>query len=157
MKLLGCDPRQDLPLQLIDDTGVEVVPMDELLKRSDFVSLHCDLNPTTRGLIGERELKLMKPTAVLINTSRGPVVQQAAIEKALIDGTIAGAGLDVFEIEPIPATSPLLKMDNVLLTPHLSQSSERAAHRAHWQVIRNVVELLDEWETRNANPQGVSR
>ena len=99
----------------------------------------------------------MKPTAVLINTSRGPVVQQAAIEKALLEGTIAGAGLDVFEIEPIPATSPLLKMDNVLLTPHLSQSSERAAHRAHWQVIRNVVELLDEWETRNANPQGVSR
>lgn len=153
MKLLGCDPRQDLPLQLIDDTGVEVVQMDELLKRSDFVSLHCDLNPSTRGLIGERELKLMKPTAVLINTSRGPVVQQAAIEKALLEGTIAGAGLDVFEIEPIPATSLLLKMDNVLLTPHLSQSSERAAHRAHWQVIRNVVELLDQWESQRETQQ----
>jgi D-3-phosphoglycerate dehydrogenase len=157
MKLLGCDTRKDLPLQLLDDTGVEVVPMDELLKRADFVSLHCDLNPSTRGLIGQRELKLMKPSAVLINTSRGPVVQQAAIEKALMEGTIAGAGLDVFEVEPIPATSPLLKMDNVLLTPHLSQSSERAAHRTHWQVIRNVVELLDEWESRNASPQGVRR
>lgn len=146
MKLLGCDTSPDIPLQLRDDTGVEVVPMDELLKRSDFVSLHCDLNPTSRGLIGERELKLMKRSAVLINTSRGPVVQQAALEKALAEGTIAGAGLDVFEVEPIPASSPLIKMDNVLLTPHLAQSSERAAHRTHRRVVQNVVELLDQWE-----------
>lgn len=147
MKLLGTDIRHDIPLQLIDDTGVEVVPLDELLKRSDFVSLHCDLNPISRGLIGERELSLMKPTAVLINTSRGPVVQQAALERALLTGQIAGAGLDVFEIEPIPAGSPLLTLDNVLLSPHLAQSSVRAAHRTHWRVIRNLVELLDQWES----------
>lgn len=147
MKLLGTDTRGDIPLQLIDDTGVEVVPMDELLKRSDFVSLHCDLNPSSRGLIGERELKLMKSTAVLVNTSRGPVVQQAALERALLERTIAGAGLDVFEVEPIPADCSLLKMDNVLLSPHLAQSSERAAHRTHHRVVRNLVELLDQWES----------
>lgn len=148
MTLLGTDPRSDISLQLIDDTNLELTDLDDLLKRSDFVSINCDLNDSTRGLIGERELGLMKDSAVLINTARGPVVQQAAIENALVNGTIAGAGLDVFETEPLPDSSPLRSLDNVLLTPHLAQSSERAAHRTHRRVIQNVVELLDQHEGR---------
>ncbi|HED54489.1 MAG TPA: dihydrofolate reductase [Phycisphaerales bacterium] len=148
MTLLATDPKPDIPLQLLDDTGVEMVELDELLERSDFVSLNCDLNPTTRHLIGRRELGLMKPTAVLINTSRGPVVDQKALESCLVEGGIAGAGLDVYEAEPIDRESPLLTLENVLLSPHLAQSSDRAAHRVHWITIRNVVELLEQSEGR---------
>ena len=148
MTLLATDPKPDIPLQLLDDTGVTMVPLDDLLRQSDFISLNCDLNPSTRHLIGEHELGLMKPTAVLINTSRGPVVHQAALEAALVRGQIAGAGLDVYEGEPIDSASPLLTLDNVLLSPHLAQSSDRAAHRVHWITIRNVVELLEQSEGR---------
>ena len=143
MTLLGTDPRTNISLQLIDDTNLQLTDLDDLLKESDFVSLHCDLNDTSRGLIGKRELDLMKESAVLINTSRGPVVRQAALEQALVTGAIAGAGLDVYETEPLQNSSPLLTLDNVLLTPHLAQSSDRAAHRTHRRVIQNVVELLD--------------
>lgn len=148
MKLLATDPRTDIPFQLIDDVNLELTDLDDLLQRSDFVSLNCDLNETTRGLIGTRELGLMQKSAVLINTSRGPVVKQRELEQALVDGVIAGAGLDVFEEEPIRPDSPLLTLDNVLLTPHLAQSSDRAAHRTHRRVIQNVVELLDMHEGR---------
>lgn len=148
MKLIATDPRTDIPLQLIDDTNLELTDLDDLLERSDFVSLNCDLNESTRGLIGKRELGLMQESAVLINTSRGPVVQQTAIEDALVNGNIAGAGLDVFETEPLSAESPLLKLDNVMLTPHLAQSSDRAAHRTHKRVVQNVVDLLSMHEGR---------
>jgi phosphoglycerate dehydrogenase-like enzyme len=103
-----------------DNLGVRFRLFDEILKSSDLVSLHVPLLPTTRHLIGARELGLMKPTAYLINTCRGPVIDEAALTTALQNNTIAGAGLDVFDQEPPPPDNPLFKLDNVVLTPHLA-------------------------------------
>ena len=103
-----------------DSLGVRFRLFDEILKTSDLVTLHVPLLPTTRHLIGARELGLMKPHAYLINTCRGPVVDEAALTQALVNNTIAGAGLDVFDQEPPPADNPLFKLDNVILTPHLA-------------------------------------
>ena len=100
------------------ELGVELVSMDEVLAGSDFVTINTLLNSATRGLIGEAELRRMKPTAYLINTARGPIVQEAVLIQALREGWIAGAGLDVFEREPLPADSPLRDLDNVILSPH---------------------------------------
>jgi len=98
--------------------GVELVDLDTLLSESDFVSIHCLLNDDTRGLIGERELNLMKPTAFLVNTARGPIIDQQALTTALRDKKIRGAALDVFEIEPIDADDPILALDNLIPLPH---------------------------------------
>jgi phosphoglycerate dehydrogenase-like enzyme len=92
----------------------------ELLKTSDIVSLHVPLLPTTRHMIGAQELKMMKPTAYLVNTCRGPVVDETALIEALSNGTIAGAGLDVFDQEPPPADNPLFRLQNVILTAHMA-------------------------------------
>jgi len=98
--------------------GVELVSLEELLRASDYVLVNCPLTPQTRGLLGKEQFALMKPDAVLINTARGPIVQQAALIEALQSGQIAGAALDVFEQEPLSADSPLASMDNVILTSH---------------------------------------
>jgi len=98
--------------------GVELVSADELFKQSDFLSVSMPLSDATRHFVNAERLKTMKPTAFLINTSRGPVVDQKALHKALVDGTVAGAGLDVFEVEPAPADEPIFKLDNVIVTPH---------------------------------------
>lgn len=98
--------------------GVELVSMDELLRESDFLAINTLLNKHTKGIVGEAELRKMKPTAYLINTARGPIVNETALIKALRENWIAGAGLDVFETEPLPAGSPLRELDNVLLSPH---------------------------------------
>jgi phosphoglycerate dehydrogenase-like enzyme len=100
------------------ELGVEMVSLDELLRESDYVLINCPLTPETRGLLGKEQLARMKPDAVLINTARGPIVNEAALIEALQAGSIAGAGLDVFESEPLGADSPLVKMDNVILTSH---------------------------------------
>ena len=100
------------------ELGVELVSLDDLFRRSDFLSISCPLNDETRGLVGERLIGLMKPTASLINTARGPVVDQAALTRALTNGVIAGAGLDVFEDEPTSSDETLATLDNVILTPH---------------------------------------
>jgi len=102
------------------------VPLDELLETADFVSLHVPLLPETHGLIGDDELRRMKPSAYLINTSRGPVVDQAALAQALREGWIAGAGLDVFDPEPLPPDSPLLELNNVVMTPHMAAHTDEA-------------------------------
>lgn len=104
--------------------GVELIPLEALLARADVVSVHCPLNEDTKGLLGEKEFKKMKPTAILLNTARGPIVQYNALVYALQEGWIAGAGLDVQESEPLLAESPLKKMDNVFLTPHVAWYSE---------------------------------
>jgi phosphoglycerate dehydrogenase-like enzyme len=100
------------------DLGVTRVSLEHLLRRSDYVLINCPLNAETRHLIGERELGFMKPKAVLINAARGPIVDQAALIRALESRAIAGAALDVFENEPLEADSPLLKLENVILTSH---------------------------------------
>jgi D-3-phosphoglycerate dehydrogenase len=134
----------EMPSDFVAKTGIHMVPKDELLGQADFVSLNCDLNPTSFHLIGQRELSLMKPTAYLINTSRGPVVDEPALIEALRAGKIAGAGLDVFEAEPLPQDSPLRSMPNVLLSPHNANSSPEAWERVHHSTIRNLLEVLNE-------------
>lgn len=104
--------------------------LDEVLAESDAVVIALPLTPQTRGLIGERELRLMKPTAFLINVGRGPIVQEAALLRALQEGWIAGAGLDVFEQEPLPPDSPFYDLENVILTPHVAGTSPRYMDRA---------------------------
>lgn len=118
---------------------VKSVSLEELVHSSDFVSVNCDLNPTSFHLINTTILSQMKPDAVLINTARGPVVDEKALVKALQEKKIAGAALDVFEEEPIPASSPLLKMDNVMMAPHNSNSSPAAWENVHWNTVRNLL------------------
>jgi phosphoglycerate dehydrogenase-like enzyme len=103
-----------------DALGVRFRLLNELLRTSDIVSLHVPLTPQTRHMVGSSELKLMKPSAYLINTCRGPVVDEPALYEALTSGTIAGAGLDVFDREPPPTDNPLFRLDNVVLTPHFA-------------------------------------
>jgi D-3-phosphoglycerate dehydrogenase len=141
MKLMGNDI-VEIDHVFIAETGVEMTSLDDLLARADFVSLNCDLNPTSMHLINARTLSLMRPNSVLVNTARGPIVDEPALVAALQTGTIAGAALDVFEIEILPADSPLKQMDNVMLAPHNSNSSPAAWERVHWKTIKNLVEGL---------------
>lgn len=141
MKVLGTDI-VDIDHVFVSETGIEMTTLDLLLSNSDFVSVNCDLNPTSHHLINADTLALMKPNAILINTARGPIVEEKALVAALNSGQVGGAALDVFEFEPLPADSPLLKMDNVLLAPHNSNSSPAAWERVHWNTIKNLVEGL---------------
>ena len=124
---------------VMTDLGVEPVGFEDLLKRSDFLSIHCPLLEQTHHLIGERELQLMKPTAVLINTSRGPVVDEAALAQALVQGEIAAAGLDVLESEPPQPDNPLLQLDNVVITPHIAGYSDTFWHDFWSHSVRTVI------------------
>lgn len=141
MTLFGNDVLNISP-EFVKETGVRMASKDDLLDQADFVSLNCDLNPTSFHLIGETDLKLMKPAAYLINTARGPVVDEAALVAALQSRLIAGAALDVFELEPLPEDSPLRNLENVLLAPHNANSSREAWRRVHQDTIRNLLEGL---------------
>jgi D-3-phosphoglycerate dehydrogenase / 2-oxoglutarate reductase len=141
MELLGNDILEIAP-DFIREQRVEMTGLEELLGRSDFVSLHCDLNPSSYHLINQHTLSHFKPGAVLINTARGAIVDEPALIEALSAGALAGAALDVFEVEPLPADSPLLKMDNVLLAPHNSNSSPLAWERVHQNTIHNLLNGL---------------
>ncbi len=121
---------------------VQMMSLPDLLQASDFVSLNCDLNPSSRHLINEKTLAKMNSGAVLINTARGPVVDEGALALALKSRKLAGAALDVFEDEPLPANSPLRRIDNVLLAPHNSNASPAAWERVHWNTIGNLFEGL---------------
>ncbi len=140
MNILYWSPRRKHDLER--DLGVQFVPLDELLQRSDFVSLHSPLREETRGQIGARELSLMKPTAFLINTSRGPIVDELALVEALKHGQIGGAGLDVFEREPA-VTPALLEMGNVVLTPHLGSAVVETRDALANAVADNIVALIE--------------
>ena len=141
LRLLGHD-LVDMPAEFVAETGIEMVSREELLRQADFVSVNCDLNPTSYHLMNDSTLALMKPEAVLINTARGPVVEEAALIRALQSGQIGGAALDVFEFEPLPADSPLRQMDNVLLAPHNANSSPLAWERVHENSINNLLREL---------------
>jgi D-3-phosphoglycerate dehydrogenase / 2-oxoglutarate reductase len=141
MKVCGTDIVEVDPA-FIAETGIEMTDLPSLLSHSDFVSVNCDLNPTSYHLINRDTLALMKPHAVLINTARGTLVEEKALIEALQAKRLAGAALDVFELEPLPLDSPLLKMENVLLAPHNSNSSPAAWERVHWNTIRNLLEGL---------------
>ena len=150
MTLLGNDI-QPIPRDFLLENNVQSVSLQELLEQSDFVSVNCDLNPTSLHLINSNTLEFMKPTAILINTARGPIVDERALVDALTINQIGGAALDVFEQEPLPSDSKLLKMDNVLLAPHNSNSSPSAWENVHWNTIRNLLLGL------NINPDDLSR
>lgn len=122
VRVLAYDPY--VPAERVAALGVEMVSLDELMRRSDYISIHTPLLPDTRHMINAQMLALMKPTAYLINTSRGPVVDEAALIDALQSGKIAGAALDVFEVEPLPKDSPLMAMDNVVLVPHTASFAD---------------------------------
>ena len=141
MELLGNDIIE-IEADFIREYGVEMTSLEDLLSRSDYVSLNCDLNPTSYHLINAHRLTKMKPTGVLVNVARGPVVDEPALVEALANGTIAGAALDVYENEPLPPDSPLLNMDNVMLAPHNANSSPAAWERVHWSTIRNLLSGL---------------
>jgi glyoxylate reductase len=111
----------------------------ELLERSDFVTLHCPLTPSTRRLIDAEALARMKPTAILINTARGPIVDQAALASALADGTIAGAAVDVTDPEPLPPSDPLYRAPNLIITPHIGSATRAARERMADLAVDNLL------------------
>jgi phosphoglycerate dehydrogenase-like enzyme len=125
------------------EAGVEYAAKDDLLRQSDFLSIHVQLSARTRGLIGAKELRLMKPTAYIINTSRGPIIEEAALVDALRERRIAGAGLDVFDIEPLPVDHPLRALDNTVLTPHLGYVSTENYHAYFKGVVEDIRAWLD--------------
>jgi len=132
-----------IPRDFLLENQITSVDLPTLLHEADFVSVNCDLNPTSQHLINKTTLEQMKPTAVLVNTARGPIVDEKALISALQGKVIAGAALDVFEHEPLPSDSPLLKMNNVMLAPHNSNSSPAAWENVHWNTIRNLLIGLD--------------
>ena len=140
MRVLYTDVRPNKELER--EVGAEQVDMDTLLRESDFVSIHVPLMPGTRYLIGKRSLRMMKPTAYLINTSRGPVINEAALAEALRDKIIAGAGLDVYEEEP-KIHPALLELDNVVLTPHIASGSVETRSKMATMAAENVIAALD--------------
>jgi D-3-phosphoglycerate dehydrogenase len=142
MRLLGNDI-VPIPRDFLLENQVTSVDLATLLREADFVSVNCDLNSTSHHLINQSTLAKMKPSAVLVNTARGPIVDEKALVGALQGKVIAGAALDVFEHEPLPSDSPLLKMDNVMLAPHNSNSSPAAWENVHWNTIRNLLIGLD--------------
>lgn len=125
------------------ELGVPFVSLDELLQTSDVISIHVKLTDATRGLIGRRELSLMKPGAILVNTARGAIVDHAALAEALNAGRLAGAGIDVFEVEPPPANHPLLTCQQVVLTPHVADQNVEGMEILNRGAVENVIGFLE--------------
>jgi len=134
---------QNLTPEKASEAGATHVSKDDLFRQSDFITIHVVLSPRSRGLVGANEFGLMKPTAYIINTSRGPIIDEAALLAALRDKKIAGAGLDVFDIEPLPLDHPLRKMDNAVITPHLGYVSEQNYKNYFAGVAEDIRGFLD--------------
>jgi D-3-phosphoglycerate dehydrogenase len=141
MKVLAWS--QNLTAEKCREAGVDYATKEELFRQSDFIAIHIALSDRTRGLIGTAELALMKPTAFLINTSRGPIIDEAALISALQQYKIAGAGLDVFDVEPLRLDHPFRKMDNVVITPHLGYVSEQNYRRYFADAVDDIRAFLD--------------
>jgi phosphoglycerate dehydrogenase-like enzyme len=134
--------------------GVKFVPLDELLAQSDFISIHAALTPETRGMIGEAQFRKMKPGVFLINTARGAIVDEPALIKALVEERIAGAALDVFAHEPLPADSRLRSMSRLLLSPHQASSSRETGERVSDMAAKAIVDLMQGRQPENVlNPE----
>lgn len=134
---------QNLTKERCQELGVEYATKEDLLKQSDFVTIHMVLSDRSRGLIGAEELSLMKPTAYIINTSRGPIIDEAALIAALQNGTIAGAGLDVFNTEPLPRDHVLRTLPNVVLTPHLGYVTQDGYQMFYGGMVDAIRAFLD--------------
>jgi phosphoglycerate dehydrogenase-like enzyme len=134
---------QNLTPEKCKEAGVDYASKEEIFRQSDFVTIHVVLSQRTRGLIGAKELQLMKPSAYIVNTSRGPIIDEAALLTVLRNKTIAGAGLDVFDVEPLPVDHPLRKLDNVVLTPHLGYVSMQNYGAYFTGVVDDIRAFLD--------------
>jgi phosphoglycerate dehydrogenase-like enzyme len=143
---------QNLTTETAASAGVTRVEKEELLRRSDVLSIHLVLGDRSRGLVGAEQLALMKPTSILINTSRGPIVDEAALISALSKKQIRGAGLDVYNLEPLPDDSPLRKLDNVVLTPHLGYASEDGLRIFYEDTVEAIIAFLDGKPIRVVEP-----
>jgi len=148
MVLLVCDPY--IPASHVTALGGRGVGMDELFRESDYVTLHCPLNAETHHLVGEKQLALMKRSAFLVNLARGGVVDEQALVASLRDKRIAGAAIDVMEQEPPRTDHPLLRLDNVLLTPHIGGSTREAQSRGEWGAAEEVLRVLSGERPLNA-------
>ena len=126
----------------IQDAGATRATFDDLLRQADFVSLHVPLTDETRSIIGQRELALMKPTAFITNTARGELIDESALYTALVEGQIAGAGLDVFHEEPPPRDHPLLALDNVICSPHVAGQTAEALVRTSLAAANNILRVF---------------
>lgn len=144
------------------DLGLEFATMEDVLRRADFVSVHTPLTPQTRHLIGAPQLRMMKKTAVLVNTARGPIVDPDALYQALASGQIAAAGLDVFEVEPVPRDHPLLSLENIVVAPHIASASVETRTKMAQMAVENLLAALagqrppnlvnpDVWERRRGS------
>jgi len=148
MKHIAYDPY--ITQEAVADVDVKLVDMDTVLAESDFLSISCPLNESTRRLVGKKELKKMKKTAFLINTARGPIVDEAELIKVLKEGRIRGAALDVFEQEPTPPDNPLLKLDNVIVTGHALARTEEFLNGTWEQIHRQISQII-----QGAMPEGL--
>ena len=147
---------QNLTTEAAAEVGVERVDKDALFGRADVLSIHLQLSDRTRGLVTARELRLMKPDAWLINTSRGPIVEEAALLAALRDGRLAGAGLDVYDAEPLPPDHELRRLPNVTLSPHLGYVTRETLHAFYADTVEAVAAFLDGAPIRIANAEALA-
>jgi D-3-phosphoglycerate dehydrogenase len=134
---------QNLTPEKCNEAGVDYVSKEELFRQADFITIHVILSQRTRGLVGPNELALMKPSAYIINTSRGPIIDEAALLEVLQNKKIGGAGLDVFDVEPLPTDHPLRKLDNVVLTPHLGYVATQNYRAYYGGVVEDIRAFLD--------------
>ncbi len=148
---------QNLTSDVAAQNGAELVSKDDLFARSDVLSVHLVLSARTRGLAGERELGLMKPTAYLINTSRGPIVDEGALIHALETRSIAGAGLDVFDEEPLPGDHPFKRLDNTVLTPHIGYVSRETYQVFFGDTVKGIAAYLSGQPVQVMNPEVLPR
>ncbi len=152
VRVIAYDPY--VPAERVAALGVEMVSLDDVMRQSDYISIHTPLLPDTHHMINAAMIALMKPTAYLINTSRGPVVDEAALIAALQGGKIAGAGLDVFEVEPLPKDSPLMAMENVVLVPHTASYADETFAIMHRRVGEEAARALrGQMPNTPVNPQ----
>jgi len=141
MKVIAWSP--NLTAEKCKEVGVEYATKDDLFRTADIVTIHVQLGDRSRGTVGAKELGLMKPTAYVINTSRGPIVEEKALIAALNERRIAGAGLDVFDIEPLPLDHPFRRMDNVVITPHLGYVSRQNYEHYFPDIVENIRAFID--------------
>jgi len=144
---------QNLTPERCKEVGAEYVAKDDLFRNADVVTVHLQLSDRTRGLVTAKELGLMKKTAYVVNTSRGPIIEEKALLDALSKKQIAGAGLDVFDVEPLPLDHPYRKMDNVVITPHLGYVSQQNYDKYYPDIVENIRTFLDGKPTRVIAPR----
>lgn len=148
---------QNMTVHQAAECGAKLVDKDTLFRESDIVSLHVVLSDRTRNLVGAREIALMKKTAILINTARGPIVEESALLAALRAGRIAGAGIDVFDVEPLPADHPIRRLENVVLTPHLGYVADDVMRVWYEDTVKAITAFLDGKPIRLLNPEVMGR